>query len=317
MGNVLIKIGTVVEVENIISETPTGGLRIRATIDTDKKPANGNYQGIPWAFPLLPKSFQVIPKKGEAVLIIADEVGGFASGQRYYIGPIISQPQYNTFCPTNYATSLLNFSNVEPLQSIDWFPESRGAFPNKEDVAIVGRGAEDVVLKYDDTHKISEVDIRAGIRKEGQYYSTSKDDYYANRKNVAGNIMFNEIDPAYIQLKYKTSIATGNKHEANSLINIVADRINIMSNKDNEVSHDLHDNDTLVKMSQIDNVMDRLHQVPKGDVLIDFLKIVKGAILHHVHPWATMEQAGDDPGYIEQLKKYNLEQILSEYVRIS
>jgi hypothetical protein len=98
-------------------------------------------------------------------------------------------------------------------------------------------------------------------------------------------------------------------------VNIVADRINIMSNKDESISHDIHDKLELVK--EADSVMDRLHQVPKGDVLLEFLNLVKGAILHHVHPWASMEQAGDKADYVKQLKEFNMNKILSEYVRIS
>ena len=314
MGKVLIKIGTVVEVEDGFSKTPTGGLRVRAKLDIDKQKQKNN-ELVPWAFPLLPKTLQSIPKIGEAVLVIADESGEFTTAQRYYIGPLISQPQYNTFCTADDATSLLKFSSRNPLPSIDWVSETSGSFPKKEDVALVGRGSEDVTLKYDNRNKISEVDIRAGIRGEGIYTPTSKDDM--SGKALIGNIVFNNIDPAYIQLKYKSSIATGDKHEANSLINIVADRINIMSNRDSDVSHDLHDNNTLVKESEIDNIMDRLHQVPKGDKLVELLELMKGAILHHVHPWAGMEQCGDKPGYINQLKDYDLNKILSEYVRIS
>lgn len=316
MGNVLIKIGTVIEVENGFSKEPAGGLRIRAKLDEDKQKQKIN-ELIPWAFPLLPKSIQVVPKVGEAVLIIADEAGGFRSGQRYYIGPLISQPQYNTFCPAADATSLLRFSERNPLPSMDWNSQTRGSFPESKDVALIGRGSEDVILKYNDSHKTSEAVIRAGIRSEGKFTSTDKGEYYANKDMVVGNIMFNNIDPAYIQLKYKSGIATGKKNSANSLINIVADRVNIMSNKDTTVSHDLHDNDTLVRESEVDNIMNRLHQVPKGDKLVEFLEIVKGAILHHVHAWSGMEECGDKPGYINKLKDYDLEKILSEYVRIS
>lgn len=316
MASVLIKIGTVIEVEDGFSDTPSGGMRVRAKLDEDKQKQQKN-ELIPWAFPLLPKSIQTPPKKGEAVLIIADEVGGFNSGQRYYIGPLISQPQYNTFCPAEDGTTLLKFSSRNPLPSLDWASETFGAFPKKEDVALIGRGAEDVVLKYNDTKKVSEVDIRAGIRGEGIYSSTDKGDYYENKDKVVGNIVFNDIDPAYIQLKYKTGITTGEKKEANSLINIVADRINIMSNKDSNVKHNLHDNNTLVVESEIGNMMDRLHQVPMGDKLVEILDIMKGAILHHVHACGGKEQAGDTPGYINKLKDYDLNKILSEFVRIS
>jgi hypothetical protein len=317
MGKILIKIGEVVEVEDNFSKDPSGGLRIRAKLNIDKlKEKNGEL--IPWAFPLLPKALQVVPKEGEAVLVIADEAGEFASSQRYYIGPLISQPQYNTLCPVDKATTLLQMSKKNPLASIDFVPETKGSFPEAEDVALVGRGAEDVVLKYNNTSKISELNIRAGIRKEGEYVAETKEDYYANKDNFVGNIMFNNIDPAYIQLKYKSGIATGSKNAANSIINMVADRINIMSNKDEEIRHDIHDQDTLVKESEMDNIMNRLHQVPKGDDLVELLNIMIGAILHHEHPWAGMEQCGDKPGFIERLKNYgDTHKILSEYVRIS
>lgn len=308
MGKVLIKIGTVVEVENGFSKTPSSGLRVRAKLDIDKQKQKSN-DLIPWAFPLLPKSVQVVPKEGEAVLVIADEAGEFATAQRYYLGPLISQPQFNTYCPAENATTLLQMASLKPLPSIDWNDQTTGSFPGEKDVALVGRGAEDVVMKYDEKNKISELDLRAGIRRT-QYVDDSA-------PMMGTNIIFNGADPAYIQLKYKQGIATGDKKAANSLINMVANRINIMSNLDTDINHDLGDNKTLVKESEIDGVMGRLHQVPKGDKLVELLEIMKGAILHHVHPWAGMEQCGDKPGFINQLKDYDLQKILSEYVRIS
>ena len=63
--------------------------------------------------------------------------------------------------------------------------------------------------------------------------------------------------------------------------------------------------------------MENLHQVPKGDKLVELLNIMKGCILHHVHPWAGMEQCGDWSGYINKLNGYDIDSILSDYVRIS
>lgn len=308
MGKVLMKIGKVIEVEDKFSKGYANGLRVRAKLDIDKQKQKIN-ELIPWAFPLLPKSLQVVPKVGEAVLIIADETGEFSSAQRYYIGPLISQPQYNTFCSSEDATTLLQNSERNPMPAIEWNNNTNGSFPDSSDIAVVGRGSEDVILKYDDKSKTSEVDIRAGIRGDAGSGLVEN--------GIVGNVIFNGTDPAYIQLKYKKGIATGEKNMANSLINIVANRINIMSNRDSEVSHDLMDRDTLVKEEEMDNIMDRLHQVPKGDKLVELLELMKGAILHHVHPWAGMEQCGDKPGFINQLKDYDMKKILSEYVRIS
>jgi hypothetical protein len=203
---------------------------------------------------------------------------------------------------------VLENSNTNQIAKISNVDETRGSFPNVKDVALVGRGREDVVLKYDEDTKASELDLRAGIRSEPTN---------SNNENIVGNVIFNGVDPAYIQLKYKKGIAKQRNNEANSVINMVANRINIMSNKDNLISDSLKDKETLVSEEKMDEVMNNLHQVPMGDKLVELLKIIKGCIMHHVHPWAGMEQCGDWAGFIKKLEGYDIDSILSEYVRIS
>jgi hypothetical protein len=305
MANISLNVGTVREVENTFSKDGYDGLRIRAELMQDKPKNNDD---IPWAFPLLPKVFQTVPKVGEAVFIFANDDGDRNISQRYYIGPIISQPQYNTYCKKENATTLLQTHDRNPIGKISNVDATRGSFPKSEDVAVVGRGKEDISLKYNEKSKVSEIDLRAGIRGEATN---------SNNVDMIGNIIFNDIDPAYIQLKYKPGLSTGEKTSANSIINMVADRINIMSNKDENVSHNLHDKDTLIAESNMTEVMEKLHQVPMGDKLVELLTIMKGCIMHHVHPWAGMEQCGDWAGFINKLEGYDIDSILSEYVRIS
>jgi hypothetical protein len=304
MGNIIVKIGKVREVENVYSKNGSDGMRVRAELNDDKPK---KLESIPWAIPLMPKVFHVLPKVGEAVLVITEETNNKQS-QRYYIGPIITQPQYMKYNKKEDATSTFKNFEYKPIEKISNFDMARGAFPNNEDVSVIGRGSEDVTLKYDETTKKSEVDIRAGIRTEPSM---------ARESGAIGNIMFNSIDPAYIQLKYKAGLAKNQNHQVSSMINMVADNINLISNRDNNVSDNIHDKDFLVKDEDSDTVMDRLHQVPMGDKLVELLTIMKGAIMNHVHPWAGMEQCGDWPGYISQLEKYDINSILSEYVRIS
>lgn len=306
MANISLNIGTVREVEGTLSKDGYDGLRVRAELMQDEA---GNYQNIPWAFPLLPKVFQSIPKVGEAVFVIVnDDEGDRNISQRYYIGPIISQPQYNAYCQKKDATTLLQGHENNPIGKISNVDDTRGSFPKTNDVAVVGRGREDVILKYDDTTKASELDLRAGIRS----WPTS-----SKNKDIIGNIIFNDIDPAYIQLKYKEGIAHGEKTYGSAIINMVADRINIMSNLDEDVSDSIHNKETLVDETTVDDMMEKLHQVPKGDELVKLLKIMKGCILNHVHPWPGKPQAGDWAGFIEKLNSFTIEDILSDYVRIS
>jgi hypothetical protein len=201
------------------------------------------------------------------------------------------------------ALSNLKSGFFKTIERISNYDATRGSFPNNEDVAVVGRGSEDVTLKFDNASKKSEVDLRAGIRKASAFGDNA----------LIGNIMFNDVDPAYIQLKYKKNLA----RDVSSVANIVADRINLMSNKDNNVSDSIHDKDALVKDEDTEKIMERLHQVPMGDKLVELLEVMKGAIMHHVHPWAGMEQCGDWSGYINKLEGYDISSILSKYVRIS
>lgn len=304
-NNFSISVGTVREIENTYSKDGYDGLRVRVELALDN-PSNIN--DIPWAFPLLPKVFQSVPKVGEAVFVFMQDDGDKHSSQRYFLGPIISQPQYFSECKKEDGTTLLKLHDRNPIEKISNVDETRGSFPTTDDVAVIGRGREDIVLKFDKNTKTSEVDLRAGIRGE----PTNSDN-----PNMIGNIIFNGTDPAYIQLKYKQGLATNQKNSANSVINLVANRINIMSNKDNNIAHNLGDKDTLVTESKMDEIMNNLHQVPMGDKLVELLKVMKGAIMHHVHPWAGMEQCGDWSGFIKKLEGYDIDSILSEYVRIS
>lgn len=313
MSKLQLRLARVREIENTNSDfidnnkhkndRPFDGLRIRAEFEDVDFPTE--LKRIPWAFPLLPKTFQSIPKEGEAVIILYD---GSSDGQRYYIGPIISQPQFNTYASKKNGTSLLKPNETAPLERISNDDRTVGSFPKSTDVAVIGRGSEDVILRYDDKTKESEIQLRAGIRKEPPNNIIP---------NMVGNIIFNGTDPTYIQMKYKKNLATKQDHEANSIINMVANRINIMSNRDSKINHNLRDQEDMISDEKMDEIMDNLHQVPMGDKLVEFLEIIKGCIIHHVHPWAGMEQCGDADGYIRKLEKYDIEKILSKYVRIS
>ena len=316
MSNLKLDIGIVREIENDYSryikddkhklDQPFGSLRVRVQLGCDVDGENRPLppERIPWSFPLLPKTFQSIPKEGEGALVLCEDN---PNGQRYYIGPLISQPQYNTNCKKDNGVSVLNVGNEstnEPLEKVT--EKTIGSFPNSDDVAVIGRGAEDVILKFDERTKESEVDIRAGIRVE-----PTND----QNPNMKGNIIFNGVDPAYIQLKYKKGLST--LPEANSIINIVADRINLMSNKDNNISHDIHDKNSLISDEKISDVMWQLQPIPLGHQLLDYLRTLQMVVLHHVHPWAGMEQCGDWGGFTQKLLNYDLSTILSKYVRTS
>lgn len=319
MAAPLLKIGKVEQVEDSSTKNGSNGLRIKVRFPHDKEEANNKF--LPWTWPLLPKMIQTAPKVGEAVLVINVDPS-FPESQRFYIGPIISQPQKQHKDEAMDASTMLLGSMHEPLAAIANNPDTKGSFPEQSDVALVGRKSEDIILRDD------EISIRAGIRQKP---TLSRD------INEQGYIIFNDTNPAYIQLKYNNSgsFYGGTNNVANpkgkqidsgndmgfyrSSVNIVADKINLISNKDDSstVTDNIHGREELISDKDLPKIIENLHRLPLGDRLVYLLKVMRGALLNHVHPWAGMKQCGDWAGWINLLEKYDIDDILSDHVRIS
>ncbi len=297
------------------------GLRVKVRIAQD---GTTLLKDIPWAFPLLPKTFQTQPKVGEGVIVLLADASNKLS-DRFYIGPIISQPQYHMECPHRYGRGpTLTFFNekssiAEPLESISHNKDTNGAFPEKGDVAMVGRSSQDVVLKTNVEDNTDEVDIRCGIRKTAE--EGVKDPNGELKGSLAGKIIFNKIDPAYIQLKYGNALVSGQDRlnkpiDANSVINILADRINIIGGKDESLNVNTKEQEGLIKSSDLKEMMSNLHQVPLGDRLVEFLELFLNAFISHCHaPYYSLPNYGTLG--MENLMNFDTRTLLSEYVRIS
>ena len=147
---VLLRIGKVVEVENPTTIGGSDALRVRAALDNGE--VQGSVQDVPWAFPLLPKTFQSVPKEGESVIVFTMELGNTLS-QRFYIGPIIIQPQYHEKTGHEISRTMFQGNQWEALARISTDGATKGAFPFEDDVAVVGRGREDMIMRYNPASK--------------------------------------------------------------------------------------------------------------------------------------------------------------------
>ena len=293
MDDIIVKIG---QIESL--DDNSDGLRVKVRLEQDKGISNEN---LPYAFPLLPKTLQSIPKIGEAVFVITSKLNN-KNSIRYYIGPIISQPQFMYNDQYDYgigqATSLLQGAYTSPKEAISRYNSTKGAYPKINDIALIGRKSEDIILKDD------EIDIRCGIRAKGDN----------KEENLSGYVFMNTLNPAYIQLKFKNGIGYSKKQEADSVINVVADKINLISHKDVH-SFNLTDQDDLIKSNELDNIMSQLHQLPYGDVLVDTLKKIVNALITHVHPYPGLPPCVDIN--IERARGIDFDELLSPNVRIS
>ena len=111
-----------------------------------------------------------------------------------------------------------------------------------------------------------------------------------------------------------TCITSINQYDELFITNIVSDKINIISNKD-ENRFNVTDQESLIKEEELDEIMSKLHQIPHGDTLIKLLDIIIKAIVSHVHPYAGRPAIME--GYVKDAADFSLPTILSKHVRIS
>lgn len=241
---------------------------------TQEPTQDNNGDGIPWCFPLLPKMIHVSPKVGELVVVFCQNPNSVNS-QRMFLGPIISQ-DYMFNWDYDYTsdwgikssarrllTNMPSDTVYSPFPNPDEDADNRGTIPEREDVALRGRGNADVILTDD------ELRLRCGFKKN----PTS---------DTKTRLHFNSEDLAYILMRYrKGKDETGSY---NSSVNIVGDRINLLSH-DSNTYFDLGDSNELVTDMQMEQILEKAHELPYGDVLVDFLKAFVDVFNRHTHPF--------------------------------
>lgn len=288
-----IKICEVISVEDIHN---SGKIKVRLYPED----AGYNEESIQYAYPILPKMFNVLPKKGEAVIVFLTEAGNGTS-TRYYIGPIISQlpnlkyDGFHTGALSNYDDSFA----IKPKVAHNLIDDAKGAFGDNEDIVIYGRKGSDIILKEND------IRVRAGARIDGN--------------NKIGKT-FNRLNPAYLKLKYSeeplvaTNKNTGIETSFNSTATIVADQINLIANNANNYFNTT-DNEEMITDEEMKKIIESAHVLPYGDILIEFLKYFLKMFQQHAHPYPGMPTIL--PSGNEGFFNYDLDKILSKNVRIN
>lgn len=337
MDEIIVKQGEVVAIEGVgeSAKGSTGGMRIKVRLEQDK---GIPVKDLPYAMPLMPRMFHSIPKIGEEALVFTSQLTD-KNSQRYYLGPLLSQPQYYEYEKyrggRGTSNALTDSKQTEPLETIENFPETAGAFPYDSDVAVMGRGGSDIIIRDPKpTTGLSfknigdeEILLRCGIRND--VHETVAD------KNRKGKINFNTTNPAYIQLLYANgTLPTSSQAlpsvmgekitkfdvnpQTNAVINVVADKINLMSHKDIDAlstSVNIAEQPTLLNKENLKKCLESLHNAVYGDVLIEYLELLRQAIIAHQHPFAQKPPTIDSN--LNQVIGFNLSDMVSNNIRLS
>lgn len=378
------------EVAEIEDNTLSGRIKVRVP-HLDK---NIKTKDLPPCYPMGNfQFFSVLPKVGERVLVFPDRIyaeGTLNQEKRYWLGIGISQPHTIDYDP-NWFTADSNEADgyVRPLL-ISQIPTARGLNPKQGEMAIRGRVNTDILFGD------SQLLLRAG------------------RHEKASPLVYNDVDPAYVQIKHSETIPEGTnvrlveelrdvptqylirvktfetsatvtvvEKETNttketfsetfsnrnrmfsvlretilayqgsypqwelrtsdeelsdmpvvfpnnkvvikkqvvdksqsqslpSMVNIVADRINLLSHLTND--YDLSDPDSVISTEDTKRILENTSEIPKGDVLLSILELMRSVILNHVHPYPNMPIVGDTE--VQRLASIDFSQMLNPNIRI-
>lgn len=248
------------------------------------------------AFPLMPKAIFIKPKVGEGVFVILATLND-GNSQRYYIGPVVSQVHRMLYEPAreggdSYQNGAKKDFDVSPYLHKD----AKGLFPGSEDIAIMGRKDTEIILKDDD------IRIRAGVRLTGDNYQ----------------IVYNRKNPAYIKLAYHENALDGDNH---STATIVADKINLLSNKSTEepTGINLTDTESLISDSDLNEVINEAYRLPYGEKLVKLLKTMIKVFNEHTHDYIALPPNSFYIAEMNSAAKEPLdeERLLSDGIRIN
>lgn len=253
------------EVISVTDEFGLGRIKVRVkgsqSVGGDDGVSNAD---LPYATPIVPKFLSSYPKVGEAVWVfVLDRTK--QQVDRLFIGPIISQ--LDKLNRDSAITSLAGFSfgPIGPKVNVNTIPQLKGVFPDLEDISIQGRFNTDI------TQKVNEVIIRAG--KFENVPATDKNPF---------PFQFNTKTQAYIQIKNDVSL-NKDTTEKGTITTIVANKINLITHKDGSPRFNVTGQDTLISDDEMSRILEEAHQLPFGDVLIEYLKLLKEALFAHVH----------------------------------
>ena len=281
----LIRLCTVVSVDD-----NTDGNRIKVRIEP--RETFTDVKDLPYCVPLLPQMVHVKPKVDECVLVMTG-VNGRDMTQRYYIGPVISQVSHMPNEPSEDAKRVSRTStekfDVAPTNDVD---ATNGALPKNEDIALMGRKNSDIILTEDD------VRVRCGVK--------------VVKPEKERGFVFNTANPAYLKLKYYED---GLNETTHSTATVVADKINLITNIGKDQCFDTRNPDELIDDETMQKILEKAHQLPYGDILCQFLTILREAFLTHTHPYSMMPPC-QDPMYA-RVKEFKLDSILSDGIRIN
>jgi len=246
--------------------------------------------GLPWCEPLLPKYLNVIPEVGQLVKVICFDVLN-KKLRRQYVGPVVGQQtpvdflrslEFEAKNKVEFSAYTNKWSDNPDASKGDW-----AIYPSKKDIAFLGRKNSDIIMRGNSNINYDEIQLRVGKIDPTSIELATQSSF------LNSPVKLNTKNPGYITLNFTeatkvplapSSLALNNSR---SHINVVADNINFISHKGSSANKgNTLKLDTIISgdiNKQIEVETRKLHPVVYGDVLWEFLELLRAYITGHVH----------------------------------
>lgn len=224
------------------------------------------------------------------------------------IDPAYIQIKYNT--NTDYSKEIKTITKTIKLE-----PEYKitaGLYGVATKIKIFKLSDDSLVEEYEESF-VSENETIAKAKEKILEYQTKYQKFIFSSENQE----FRNLPQRFKSIKtIKEQVPVNNQEKRpieNSTINIVANRINILSHKTN--SYKLTDPNYIVDPFEQKKIEDEAHPMVYGDKLIELLKLIKEFITTHVHPYNGMSPVKDT--IVQKILNYDLTQIINENIKIN
>lgn len=251
------------------------------------------------AVPLLSKFIGIYPKVGESVFIFIQDVSRL-HGDRFWVGPIISQPQFLNEDQHLY-TSRSSFKSgglVSPAQAPSSLPETNGVYPKTNEISYQGRDNTDLIFRS------RQVIIRAGKFN------------YDTPSNAIPK--FNTKNPTYFKLAYHIPIAkTADNVTNGSVAAMVAEKLLLLTfngRKNNFSEYKLTEPNVEISEKTILELLSKAEPAVYGYVLVEFLNLIKTFVTNHCHPYHGLPPVSEQS--VKNVLTFNLEKLLAKNIRM-
>jgi len=175
-----------------------------------------------------------------------------------------------------------------------------------KDKITVNLSNSELTLLDAKTYAIEQIGIITGGVEKWQLLTES----VSLQKQYPSNYNFSDTEE--IKKKVKTQTTKGIKKSKDSIINVVADRINLIS-YDGEHAYNLTNNGELINNETQKDIQETAQSMVYGEKLVEFLGLVKDYVTSHVHAYHGV--TSDPEESKNNLLGFELETILNKNIK--